>query len=79
MEADQGDEGVGFRRVCFWVGGQHPAEAEGFAAEVFAEDGVVGGGVVAFVEQQVDDVKDVVEPAGYLVGRGHFEPELEVA
>jgi hypothetical protein len=54
-------------------------EADGFGAEVIFDEVVAGGGGVALIEEEVEDIEDGVEAFGELGWAGDFETDVLVA
>jgi len=72
VQAEESHEGVEGR--VFAGGGmfdQQHSQAHRFEAEVFADGGVVTGGIISFVKEEVDDQQDGVEPVAE-IGAGWY-------
>jgi len=75
-EEHEGEQRVGARGAASGMGEEQRGQADRFAAEIFAEQVVAGGGFVALVEKQVECGEDAVEARGEVFGFGKFEGDI---
>jgi hypothetical protein len=78
-EQHEREKGVRARDVAGGVGDEERAEADGFVAELLAEEAFAGGGFVALVEKEVERGEDAVEAIGEIGAFGEFEGDIRFA
>ena len=79
MKTHQREERVDIRLVGAVILDKHGAQSHGFKAEVSPEGNVLTGGVVSFVEEQVDGRQDRRQSSVDLRRRGKLNGDLFLA
>ena len=77
-EIHEGEERVGARCVAGGVRDEECGEADGFGAAILAEEAFAGGGLIAFVEEEIERGEHAIEARCEVFALGQGEGEAGV-